>query len=209
MSVASYLVGRPIYRAASNAPTRGTVDPMGYINRALGMSPVGGDGFSDKRSGLAQAALNRLRKARGGVAGIGHSPMMGVNGQFGIGGSFTQGFQRNPIDFGATGPTYHSGAIFAQPAQPIQQPPPQPGYTVSPIGQLLPNTGTPYDTTMAAMNGTQQAPTEGQLMGAARERLQHQIAVKEALTKHQINMQNMNMQAAQQINRHRRMVRRG
>jgi hypothetical protein len=55
-----YLMGNPVYRGASNAPTRGTVDPMGYINRSLA-SPVGGDGMSDKRSGLAQAALMRLQ----------------------------------------------------------------------------------------------------------------------------------------------------
>lgn len=55
-----YLVGNRIYRGASNAPTRGTVDPMGYIDRSLA-SPVGGDGMSDKRSGLAQAAMARLQ----------------------------------------------------------------------------------------------------------------------------------------------------
>src|SRR5690349_9290519 len=69
MNPADYLVGRPVYRAASNAPTRGTVDPMGYIDRQLNSrsfaSPVGGDGFSDKRSGLAQAALQRLQQGQG------------------------------------------------------------------------------------------------------------------------------------------------
>lgn len=62
MDPSAYQVGTRVYRGASNAPTRGTVDPMGYINRGLGTqaSPVGMDGLSDKRSGLAQAALQRL-----------------------------------------------------------------------------------------------------------------------------------------------------
>jgi hypothetical protein len=63
-----YLTGNPVYRGASNAPTRGTVDPMGYINRSLA-SPVGGDGMSDKRSGLAQAALMRLQGMQGPSSG--------------------------------------------------------------------------------------------------------------------------------------------
>lgn len=61
-TASTYQVGRPIYRASSNAPTRGTVNPMGYIDRNLGMSPVGRDGMSDKRSGLAAAALQRLQQ---------------------------------------------------------------------------------------------------------------------------------------------------
>jgi len=55
-----YLAGNRVYRGASNAPTRGTVDPMGYINRSLA-SAVGGDGQSDQRSGLAQAAMQRIQ----------------------------------------------------------------------------------------------------------------------------------------------------
>jgi len=55
-----YLTGNRIYRGASNAPTRGTVDPMGYIDRSLA-SAVGGDGQSDQRSGLAQAAMQRIQ----------------------------------------------------------------------------------------------------------------------------------------------------
>lgn len=56
----TYLVGNRVYRGASNAPTRGQVDPMGYIERGLRGSPVGADGMSDSRSGLAQAAMQRL-----------------------------------------------------------------------------------------------------------------------------------------------------
>lgn len=54
--------GRTIYRASSYAPTRGTVDPTGYIQRELrkrGVSNFGADGQSDTRSGLAQRSLNR------------------------------------------------------------------------------------------------------------------------------------------------------
>jgi len=71
MNPLRYLMGSPVYRAASNAPTRGTVDPMGYINRSLA-SPVGGDGLSDRRSGLAQAALSRLRNSQNGHLGPAH-----------------------------------------------------------------------------------------------------------------------------------------
>lgn len=51
ISESSYAVGNRIYRGASSAPTRGTVDPMGYIERSL----------MDSRSGLAEAALRRLQ----------------------------------------------------------------------------------------------------------------------------------------------------
>lgn len=74
MSEASYLVGNRVYRGASNAPTRGTVDPMGYIERELnkGMStfPLGAAVKNNwqRRSGLAGAALNRLQGNSGGSA---------------------------------------------------------------------------------------------------------------------------------------------
>lgn len=35
MSIASYSAGKKVYNGGSNAATRGTVDPMGYINREL------------------------------------------------------------------------------------------------------------------------------------------------------------------------------
>lgn len=50
----SYLGGDPVYRGGSSAPTMGTVDPMGYINRELNKP-------SQTRSGIAQAALSRLQ----------------------------------------------------------------------------------------------------------------------------------------------------
>lgn len=51
-SVASYSVGKRVYNGGTDAPTRGTVDPLGYITREL---------TSQSRSGLAQAALAKLR----------------------------------------------------------------------------------------------------------------------------------------------------
>lgn len=192
MNPAVYLVGRRVYRGASNAPTRGPVDPMGYINRSLA-SPLGGDGLSDRRTGLAQAALQRLRNSRGGHSGHGHMSMPGANilGNQGI--NPVIGMPRNPIDFGP-GPD----------PQPISR-----GYTVSPTGQLLPEHPNPYDATMAMMNGTPEAPNESQLMQAARDRMMHSIQVKEALTKHQLNMQKMHMQGVEHVNKHRMAVRRG
>lgn len=53
MSVQDYSVGRRVYNGASNAPTRGTVDPSGYIDRELNKP-------SQSRSGLAAAALRRV-----------------------------------------------------------------------------------------------------------------------------------------------------
>lgn len=55
MGVADYLVGRRVYNGGTNAPTRGTVDPMGYIDRELNMA--------GSRSGLASAALRRMSSA--------------------------------------------------------------------------------------------------------------------------------------------------
>lgn len=49
-----YLAGKPVYNGGSNAPTHGTVDPMGYIEREINQP-------SQKRSGLAQAALQKLQ----------------------------------------------------------------------------------------------------------------------------------------------------
>lgn len=49
-----YLAGNPVYRGGSNAPTMGTVDPTGYIDREL-------NNPSQTRSGIAEAALARLK----------------------------------------------------------------------------------------------------------------------------------------------------
>lgn len=53
MNAQDYSVGRRVYNGASNAPTRGTVDPSGYIDRELNKP-------SQSRSGLAAAALRRV-----------------------------------------------------------------------------------------------------------------------------------------------------
>lgn len=198
MSLGRFMRGAPIYRGASNAPTRGTVDPMGYVNRSLGMSPVGADGLSDKRSGLAQAALNRLR--------MHHAPMQPtppglLNQQWQT--NPVIGMPRNPVDFGAPPP---GGApMFTNHPIMAQQQPTSPGHIVSPTGQLMPVSPTPDQTTMQHVYGQQQegAPAEAQLMEAARNRLSHHIQTKEMLTKHQIQMQRLQMQAAEHINQHR------
>lgn len=51
----AYQAGARIYGSGSSAPTRGTVDPMGYITRGLQAH------VSNSRSGLAQAALAKLK----------------------------------------------------------------------------------------------------------------------------------------------------
>lgn len=66
ISAASYAVGNPVYRGGSFAPTMGTVDPMGYVERSLNQP-------SDARSGLAEAALRRMSS-------------MGANTPVGLGG---------------------------------------------------------------------------------------------------------------------------
>lgn len=164
MSAADYLVGSRVYRAASNAPTRGTVDPMGYINRSLGMSPVGGDGMSDKRSGLAQAAMDRLQNS---------------------------GMQQPQQQ---------------EQQQPTVQMPGSMGYTVSPTGKLIPTDANPYEATVKSMYGApagMQGPSETQLMQAARDRLMHHTQTKEMITKHQVNMEKLAIQAAEAINKHK------
>lgn len=51
-----YGAGQTVYSNGKHNPTDGTVDPMGFIDRELNkMSPQ-----SNKRSGLAAAALDRL-----------------------------------------------------------------------------------------------------------------------------------------------------
>lgn len=67
-SVQQNLTGKRVYRNSSFAPTRGTNNPSGYIERELrnnmqartpyqGVSKSGTDGQSDTRSGLAATAL--------------------------------------------------------------------------------------------------------------------------------------------------------
>ena len=63
MGLQSYSVGNRVYNGASSAPTRGTVDPMGYVERSL-------NNPSSSRSGLAEAALRRMK---GGVDGVAQS----------------------------------------------------------------------------------------------------------------------------------------
>lgn len=173
-----YLAGNPIYRGASNAPTRGTVDPMGYINRSLA-SPVGGDGMSDKRSGLAQAALMRLQ---------------GMQASGGQGGQ-----QQEP-------PPLHPETI---PNAPL----PNLGFTVSPTGQLISTHPNPAGQTLGAVSGMggggpgQPQVNEAKLMQAARDRLSHAMTTREMLAKHHISMEQLQMKAAEMINRHGRAVR--
>lgn len=57
-----YLVGNRVYRHGSHAPTMGTVDPTGYVERELRKRML--DPISQTRSGLASAALQRLQGNR-------------------------------------------------------------------------------------------------------------------------------------------------
>lgn len=170
-----YLVGSPIYRGASNAPTRGTVDPMGYINRGLGMSPVGGDGLSDKRSGLAHAALNRLR----GVTGISAQQPSGMRNELPV------TLPNRSIN---TEPSPVFGHIVTATGQLMPM-------TANPA----------ETTYKAMNGASQEDPgvSETQLMQAARDRLQHRIATKEMLTQHQVKMHELAFKKAEAINRHR------
>lgn len=66
MQIGTLARGNPIYRMSSFAPTRGPVNPQGYLQRELRRQGLqGNDGQSDRRSGVAQQALQR----RGIVAG--------------------------------------------------------------------------------------------------------------------------------------------
>lgn len=49
-----YSAGNKVYGSGRSNPTSGSVDPTGYIDRGFN------DNSSDRRSGLAQAAFNRL-----------------------------------------------------------------------------------------------------------------------------------------------------
>jgi hypothetical protein len=70
ISQESYGRGKPVYDG-SFAPTQGTVDPSGYIDRSL-------NNPSDSRSGLAQAALNKLRSSGSSGSGSVPVPISGV-----------------------------------------------------------------------------------------------------------------------------------
>lgn len=66
MQIGTLARGKPIYRMSSFAPTRGPVNPQGYLQRELRKQGLmGSDGQSDRRSGLASGML----KNRGIVAG--------------------------------------------------------------------------------------------------------------------------------------------
>lgn len=56
-----YLAGNPVYNGGSSMPTAGTVDPMGYIGRGINQQ-------SQKRSGIAAAALSKLQQDPSTVA---------------------------------------------------------------------------------------------------------------------------------------------
>ena len=88
MVLMNNLVGKQVYNNASYAPSQGTNEPQGYINRGVhqasqnnqgqgnqgqgnqgnygGVSTIGNDGQSDTRSGLAQQALQG-RLQQGGM----------------------------------------------------------------------------------------------------------------------------------------------
>lgn len=97
MSTSSYSVGNRVYRGGSSAPTVGTVDPMGYIERELNK-------VADSRSGLAAAALRRqstpsLATAASAPAGATEDPgaygqtatsVSGPTGGVGAGGPVAQ-----------------------------------------------------------------------------------------------------------------------
>lgn len=66
-----YAAGRKIYSNGSYAPTRGQVDPNGYMQRELRKRQQvamqqGNDGQSDRRSGIAADRLRNLVKMHGG-----------------------------------------------------------------------------------------------------------------------------------------------
>jgi hypothetical protein len=175
----SYLVGNRVYRGASNAPTRGTVDPMGYINRSIA-SPVGGDGMSDKRSGLAQAALMRLQGMQG--------PQQGS-------GSNSQQQGPPPIHPEATpnAPVPGLGFTVSPTGQLIPTHPDPAGQTLTALG--------------ASMSPPNPEASEPELMQAARERLSHHLDTREMMAKHHLSMEKLQMQAAEMINRHGKAVR--
>lgn len=97
MSMDRYLSGNRVYRHGSHAPTIGTVDPQGYVERELRKRMFD---TSQTRSGLAQAALQRLRGGTmqppqrqpmpwnpgGGGPGIQRQPMPAPSGTFSPGG---------------------------------------------------------------------------------------------------------------------------
>jgi hypothetical protein len=57
-----YTVGRRVYNSGSYAPTQGTVNPAGYVERELNKPASGFSHMpSQSRSGLAGAALQRIR----------------------------------------------------------------------------------------------------------------------------------------------------
>jgi hypothetical protein len=69
-----YSAGNKVYGAGRSNPTSGTVDPSGYIDRGLNNQT------SDRRSGLAQAAFNRLSSmgAAGNSGPLGKAPVGGA-----------------------------------------------------------------------------------------------------------------------------------
>ena len=64
MSLQRYLTGNRVYRHGSSAPTMGTVDPTGYVERELRKRNML-ETMSQRRSGLADAALQRLQGSTG------------------------------------------------------------------------------------------------------------------------------------------------
>lgn len=65
MQIGTLRTGKPIYRMSSFAPTRGQVDPQGYLQRELRKQGLGSSGApSDSRSGLARTMLGNRGAAQ-------------------------------------------------------------------------------------------------------------------------------------------------
>ena len=114
--VTNYSAGNNIYGSGSAQATMGTVDPTGYIDRSL-------NNPSQSRSGLAQAAIQRLQ---GGTAGLQGGPQTAAN--YGA----PAGLTANPID---------AAANSIAPVVPGQQ-----------ISQSVLNQNSPADISLAQQN---------------------------------------------------------
>lgn len=139
-----YLTGNKVYRGGSSAPTMGTVDPMGYIDREINKRSNMLSDPSQTRSGLAQAALQRLGTLTPSNPDT-YGPQPTGTGSELSGAALGSGFNNAPIIHGTpTAQTLTPGLQSHIPAPP----PPKP--TVSSTGKIsAANPAAPVPTTGA------------------------------------------------------------
>lgn len=167
--VANYSAGNAVYNGGSPQATQGTVDPTGYIDRSL-------NNPSQSRSGLAQAAIQRLQAPTGA---LGPGPQEAPPAT-----AASYGAQPSQSVLGSNSPADQNIAMQQQAAANLPIPKVAP-LNVNAIGQIsLPaSQSLPLDADLAAQEAAQTSAANNQLTQYQNQ--QQALASNYALAAHQ------------------------